>query len=147
MIECTLRPQKEFATQLPEYDKERFGRYLGSNYGFPGSGVNKWAVGVYIDVDHESLLAEGKTPEDIVRRCIEFLNTPPPRKKYQKKKPVPRYGTLNGDPVRFRLREDGDGTFIEAILVTDQRKSKQFWGSGDTGRTMKKRGRPRKERK
>jgi hypothetical protein len=148
MIECSLRQIEEYGTQLPNRGKgTKSGLYLGSNYAFKGFGVNRWVVGVYIDIDYKEYLEGGTSEEDVVRQCIEFLNQPPPRKKYQKKKPIPEFGTLGEKPLRFRFREDEGGSFIEATLSTDQRRSKKFWGSGDLGKTLRKRGRPRKEKK
>jgi hypothetical protein len=111
----------------------------------PSYGIKKWVVGVYIDVDYKPYLEECISEEDIVKRCIEFLNQPPPRRKYQKKKPQPLYGNIDEQPIRFNFKEDEDGTFIEALLVTDEKKNKKFWGAGGIGAIKRKRGRPRKD--
>ena len=50
-------------------------------------------------------------------------------------------------PHYYRLKTDSEGEYIEALLITDQRKNKQFWGSGGIGRVPRKRGRPRKDEK
>ena len=87
MIECALRPQEEYHNVLPGYNtKKKLGRYHGSNFNFKTFGTAHWVVGVYINVDHGKYLEEGLTEEGIMRGCIEYLNQPPPRKKYQKKK-------------------------------------------------------------
>ena len=104
MIECSLREMGEYGRTLPDYNKRRRqGKYHGSDfYGtVPGYGIKKWVVGVYIDVDYQSHLDNYTSEEDIVKRCIEFLNQPPPRKKYQKKKSQPLYGNIDETPVRF----------------------------------------------
>ena len=62
-----------------------------------------------------------------------------------KKKPQPLYGNIDEQPIRFNFKEDEDGTFIEALLVTDQKKNKKFWGAGGVGTVKRKRGRPRKD--
>ena len=86
MIECALRPQEEYHNVLPGYNtKKKLGRYHGSNFNFKTFGTAHWVVGVYINVDHGKYLEEGLTEEGIMRGCIEYLNQPPPRKKYQKK--------------------------------------------------------------
>ena len=146
MIECSLRLMGEYGAALPDYSKrKRLGRYHGSNFHFKGYGIKKWVIGVYIDVDYKQHLEEETSEEDIVLRCIQYLNQPPPRKKYQKKKSQPLYGNIDEIPLLFRLKEDEDGTYIEALLITDQKKNKKFWGSGGEGRTKRKRGRPRKD--
>ena len=146
MIECSLRDQKEYGELLPDWNtKTRKGRYHGSNFAVEGFGHSCWAIGVYINVDHGRYLEEGMAELEGVEGCIEYLNQPPPRKKYQKRKSVPLYGKLSVH--RFRLREDEGGEFIEAILMTDKRKNKLLWGTGPTQfKQLKKRGRPRKEK-
>ena len=148
MIECTLRPQEEYHNVLPGYNKKKkLGRYHGSNFNFKTFGTTHWVVGVYINVEHHKYLAEGLSEEDVVKGCIEHLNQPPPRKKYQKKKPQPLYGVLEELPLQYRLKKDDEGEYIEALLITDQRKNKKFWGAGGIGRVPRRRGRPRKDEK
>ena len=139
MIECSLRPMGEYGSALPNYNnKKRQGKYHGSEFHFEG-----WVVGVYINYD--GVLDEQLSHDDIVRGCIEYLNQPPPRKKYQKKKPQPLFGNIDKAPYSFRFNQDDNGSYIEALLITDQRKNKKFWGAGGEGRTKRKRGRPRKD--
>ena len=148
MIECVLRSQEEYQNVLPGYSTtKKLGRYHGSNFNFKTFGTAHWVVGVYINVDHGKYLEEGLTKEDVMRGCIEYLNQPPPRKKYQKKKPQPLYGTLEEMPYYYRFKTDDEGEYIEALLITDQRKNKQFWGAGGIGRVSRRRGRPRKDEK
>jgi len=136
---------EEYGKALPGWNKKtRLGAYLGCNFNFKTFGTKHWVVGVYINIDHSRYTEEGLSKEDIVKQCIEYLNQPPPRKKYQKKKPVPLYGNLEDLPLRYSLREDEEGAFIEALLITDQKKNRKFWGQGGINRTPKKRGRPRK---
>ena len=151
MIECTLRQMEEYAGLLPNWSKEKkSGIYLGSNYIYPNFGIKRWAVGVYAEVDYDKYIEQGVSEAEIARRCVEFLNVPPPRRKYQKKKPVPRFGILDGQPVRAVFRRDDNGTFIEMTLMTNQRKNKNFWGvgmiGGGAGHSARKRGRPKKEK-
>ena len=148
MIECSLRQMSEYGSLLPDRDKrKREGKYHGSDfYGtVPDYGIKKWVVGVYIDVNYQSHLDDHTSEEDVVRRCIEYLNQPPPRKKYQKKKPQPLYGNLDSEPLRYWVGEDSNGKYIGALLVTDQKKNKKFWGAGGVGTVKRKRGRPRKD--
>ena len=100
VIECSLREMAEFGKILPTWnpnDRKR-GRYSGSRYN-TGS-KDRYPVLAYIDGDFASYLEEGLSPEEIVWACINFLNTPPPRKKFAKRQPKPLYGTL--DLVRRR---------------------------------------------
>ena len=80
-------------------------------------------VGVYINVDYDQHLYD-ISEEEIVKRCIEYLNQPPPRKKYQKKKPQPLYGNLDPEALKYWTGEDSEGKYIGGLLVTDQRKNK-----------------------
>lgn len=149
MIECSLRQMEEYGSLLPNWSEgKKSGIYLGSNYVYPMYGIQCWAVGVYVDVEYDKYKEQGLSDEEIVRQCVEFLNTPPPRKKYQKKKPVPTFGTLDEMPHLFRFKRDEDGTYIEMTLMTNQRKNKNFWGigliGGGAGIVARKRGRPKK---
>ena len=147
MIECSLRDQKEYGKLLPDWGtgKTKKGRYHGSSFAVEGFGFSCWAIGVYINVEHSRYVEEGMTEAQVVEGCVEYLNQPPPRKKYQRRKSVPLYGKLTTG--EFRLKSDEDGEYIEAILFTDQRKNKLLWGSGQTEfKQLKKRGRPRKEK-
>jgi hypothetical protein len=131
MIECTLREQTEFCNTLPDWnpDKKRQGRYHGSNfYAISGFGKKKWMVAVQIKCDYEKHLAEGEDKLDIFHRCVEFLNKPPARKKYQKKVKKSLYGTL--EPYDARFKKDSRGQYIEALLLTNQINNKVFWGKG-----------------
>lgn len=145
MIECTLRSIEEYHHVLPGRDKKtKLGRYHGSSFNFKTFGTTRWVVGVYINVNYNKYLVEGASEEDVVESCIEYLNIPPPRKKYQKKKPKSLYGNIEKKPLSYHFKEDDEGTYIEALLIVDQRKNKLFWGAGGRGRIAKKRGRPRK---
>ena len=45
-----------------------------------------------------------------------------------KKKPKPLYGKLK--LYKAKLKEGENGKFIEAEIITDQRKNKNFWREG-----------------
>tara|TARA_R110002153_G_scaffold1580_16_gene8151 strand:+ start:10515 stop:10955 length:441 start_codon:yes stop_codon:yes gene_type:complete len=139
MIDCTLREQTEFCNTLPDWnpDKKKRGRYHGSNfYGIPGFGKKKWMVAVQIECDYQKHLANGDDEIDIFHRCIEFLNKPPDRKKYQKKVKNSLYGTL--EPYDARFKEDSRGQYIEALVLTDQAGNKCFWGKGQKFTDLKR---------
>tara|TARA_B100000676_G_C17583066_1_gene583024 strand:+ start:174 stop:596 length:423 start_codon:yes stop_codon:yes gene_type:complete len=132
-IPCELLDLREWEGILA-YDSEeerRKGRYHGSFFhNVDEFGVKKWVVGGYILVDWEELREKGSTPEEIVQGCLKFLNQPPPRKKFQRRRRKPLYGNLDQIPVRFKLREKKEKSCIEILFVTDKRKCKQFWGEG-----------------
>jgi hypothetical protein len=129
MIECMLREFHEYGTIIaPLNKKKRKGFYSDSVLPVKGLGREKWAVIVHININHEKYLSEGLSKEQIFRECIDFLNQPPPRKKYAKKKPKPLYGYLA--PYKAKFKKDEQGQFIEAEITTDQRKNKNFWREG-----------------
>tara|TARA_Y100000296_G_C5108452_1_gene223839 strand:- start:99 stop:536 length:438 start_codon:yes stop_codon:yes gene_type:complete len=130
MIECKLREFAEFHSVLPSYSdkKTRKGFYSHTVVPIRGLGRDKWLVIVHIDVDYGQYIDEGVSEKDIYCRCVDFLNQPPPRKKYAKKKPKPLYGQLT--LYKAKLKEDEGGKYIEAELTTDQKKNKNFWREG-----------------
>lgn len=139
---------------LNEKDEKKSGRYTSSVYPITGYGINKWAVHGYLKVNWQQHLEEGKSKKEIIDGCIEFLNQPPERKKYQKKEPKPKFGNLQ--PVSADWTDSGyEANFKEdkliVTLLTDERKNKSFWGEGynlmPSGKTPKKRGRKKKEKK
>ena len=129
MIECRFREFYEFGTVIPSIKgKKKNGFYSSGMYPICDYGRTKWVVIVHIDVDHEKYLNENMSENQIFQQCINFLSQPPPRKKYAKKKPKPLYGELQIYKAKFK--EDQNGKFIEAEIITDQRKNKNFWREG-----------------
>jgi hypothetical protein len=136
-ITCSLQPTAEFGAVLPAWnpDKTKHGRYHGSMFPVEGCGKTKWVVGVYIDADVEQLLSEGLTENEIVAGCIRYLNKPPPRKKYARRQPRPLYGNLDDMPAQWRFakktfRNKQEKVYIQAMIVTDRKKNRLFWGEG-----------------
>ncbi len=126
-IDCSLRPLNEYS--FMESEKKRFGRYHGSIFwDVPKFGKKKWVVGVKIDLDFNDLSGVELTIEEIARACLAHLNTPPPRKKYAKKPPQPKYGNI--EYYKANLIENEKDRFISALVVTDKKKSKMFWRKG-----------------
>lgn len=128
-------PQSQF---LQDKSATRCGRYSQCSYNIAGFGINKWVVAGYLQIDqYDELIAEGKTEEEILEGCANFLSKPPPRKKYQKKTSAPLYGKL--EPVlaswrgqgkySFQKRKGFDNQFV-VEFATDQRKNKNFWYEG-----------------
>tara|TARA_R110001583_G_scaffold15480_13_gene63639 strand:- start:1206 stop:1601 length:396 start_codon:yes stop_codon:yes gene_type:complete len=126
MIKCDLREIKEHEL-LSIDDKRKFGRYHGSMFwDLPGFGKKKWVIAARIDFLEN--LPTNVTDSVILDQCVRFLNTPPPRKKFQRRIAKPKYGSLELYSGKI-IRKEED-TYISALLVTDQRNSKLFWGRG-----------------
>ena len=129
MIECKLREFSEFGSVIaPTSKKIKNGFYSNSVYPIRGYGRDRWVVITHIDVDCERHLEEGMSKEQMFQGCIDHLNQPPPRKKYAKKKPRPLYGELK--LYKAKIKEDENGKFVEAEIITNQRKNKHFWREG-----------------
>ena len=131
-IPCSFLEQTEFGWVV-NYDEgpRRCGSYHGSVWNeVKGFGATKWVVGGYVAVDYDSLRSSGMSDEDILRGCVEFLNCPPNRKKYAKRTPKPLYGTVEDMPIRHKFMELDGNKCIMMMLVTDQRKNKNFHGEG-----------------
>lgn len=136
-IPCKLVPIAK--TTFTDSEETKLGRYSQSYHNVSGFGVSQWVVMGYLEVDYQSLEYDGKTREEIVEGCAEFLSQPPPRKKYQKKKPKPKYGQLQPLPApwlgpnRYSVKQKpGFENRLIVEFITDQRKNKNFWGEGPT---------------
>ncbi len=131
MIKCDLQDIPKYALGAgasSEHTKK--GRYHGSMFwDVPGYGTKRWVVAARIRPNQE---VGGLMEEEIIDGCLAFLNTPPPRRKYQKKKPKPKYGNLK--LYSATLKKDSAGVIISALLIVEDRKSKHFWGSGIIGK-------------
>lgn len=128
-IPCKLRELTEYNKVLPTWNpnKKRKGRYTSSFYG--NVGKKRYCVISYIDGNFDNYYNEGYTDRQVLEGCIEFLNTPPPRKKYAKKTPKPLYGNL--ELIKFQRKEDSShGVYFVVVLKTDQKKNRNFWGIG-----------------
>ncbi len=129
-IKCTLRKMTEYSKVLPDWNPnaKKNGRYSSSRWSSKTS-KGRYPVMVYVDGDFESCFDEGLLPEEVARGCIDFLNTPPLRKKYARRAPKPLYGLL--DVVRYYLFREEDGKpYFQMVVSTDQKKNKHFWGTG-----------------
>jgi len=109
----------------------RKGRYHGSMFwGVPGFGKTHWVVVGDIVVDWKKLKEEGYSEEEIFKGCIKFLNKPPERKKFQRRINKSLYGNLSYTPVQTKFKEKHGELVLQALIVTDKRKCKHFWGEG-----------------
>lgn len=127
MIKCDLRPVGEYGSIVTENKKKKFGKYHGSMFwDVPNFGSKKWVVGVridigeYIDLDMED--------EEVVMRCIDYINSPPPRKKFERRKRKPKFGQFEVHSAK--VHRTALGNYISALLITESRNSKHFWGKG-----------------
>jgi hypothetical protein len=127
LIPCKWREIPEFLYSR-KGQPNRKARYHGSVFSqVKDFGSKRWVVCGYLEIDYEPYLREGVSKEEVARRCIEYLNRPPDRKKYQKKKVKPLYGSLT--LYDYKFKNDG-APYIEVVVVTDERKNKNFWGQG-----------------
>ncbi len=127
LIECALLPINEYS--FDDRGKKRFGRYHRSEFwDVPEFGSKKWVVAAYIKTNLGELLDQGYSHEEIIDGCVSYLNLPPKRKKYAKKDPKPKYGNLQNYKTKV-IEKDGEKIF-SALLITDLKKSKLFWGKG-----------------
>ena len=121
-IECKFRPMEKYEVIFGERGvRKRLGSYHGSYFwDVKGFGCQKWAVSAIIEGDfteHKELESES-----LAAACVGFLNRPVGKRK--KKQP---YGNL--EVYKHALQEDGS---LHVILITDQKKNKNFWGKGQT---------------
>jgi hypothetical protein len=126
LIECDLEEIPEFE-MLSSNSKLKRGRYHGSMFwNVPGFGKSKWIIAARILFDDN--VTKNIADEQIIEGCMEFLNTPPPRKKFQRRILKPKYGKLELHSGKILTKDNK--SFISALLITDKRKSKHFWGKG-----------------
>ena len=130
-ITCQFIDAREYGDLLPGQTETKKGRYHGSSFPVDGFGVDRWVVGAKIVVDdYEHFVGLGYSDDQIMQGCIDYLNTPPPRKKYQRRIKKPLYGQLG--IYRYYKKEKTEGVYFEVLFTTDQRKNKHFWSEGQT---------------
>jgi hypothetical protein len=122
-ITCDFRQINNSCTE-----ETRSGRYSQSmHWEVDGFGSSKWVVLGYIDIDWPTLIKESYLNEkDILQRILNHLNTPPERKKFQKKDPTPKYGKLEPYKADFKIKNGKP--FIIAQFLTNQHDNEHFWG-------------------
>jgi|TARA_B100000700_G_scaffold294403_1_gene356352 hypothetical protein len=131
MIPCTLKPI-QLSHKAPTRTK-KYGVYSNSwHWSIKGYAKKKWAVIVKIDLNYLEAQKECDSDEEIVTKCIEYLNTPPKSKYGKKRKRKPLFGEFEPKPYLYKICTDGDDKYIEAYLVVKQNKHKLFWGKGAT---------------
>jgi hypothetical protein len=122
MIECSLRPQGEYPCLKREDGKIKLGRYHSSYFHL----IDGFPVAVYIDGSFKEYFKSGKTEEEVLKECIEYLNSKTEGKR--KKKSI--FDILTFHSYSYKLDEEtGEGYFV-ALLVVKDRQNKLFWGEG-----------------
>jgi hypothetical protein len=116
-----------FPTDESEY---RYGQYMTCYYPIKGYGRDCWVVVVNLDVDYEAWEKEGLELAEIVAACIRFLNSRPKSRYGKKRRRKPLYGSFRPKPYSFKIREKDGQKQIQALLVTEDRKSPKFWREG-----------------
>ena len=129
-VKCEFKSHEKYQSVFGiRGEKSKLGSYHGSYFwSTPGFGVDRWAVVATIEVD-DKRCDEALTEREIVEGCVNFLNKPVGKRK--KKQP---YGNL--ELHKYTLKEDGN---IQAIVFTDQRTNKNFWGKGQKVNSLRKR--------
>lgn len=130
-IDCHFIESREYGDLIPGWNDNvlKKGRYHGSSFAVDGFGIDRWVVcAKLVANNYNHYVTVGLTDEQIVEGCIEYLNKPPPRKKYQRRAKKPLYGELSLH--QFVKKENEQGAYFEVLLVTDQRKNKHFWSEG-----------------
>jgi len=128
-VECSLRETTEFGSILLSWypNEKRLGRYSGSYW--QGVPKKRYPVLAQADGDFDSYLDEGLSLEEVAWGCVNFLNTPPPRKKYARRTPKPLYGELDLVRVEYRKGEEGK-PYLLLVMTTEKLKNRYFWGEG-----------------
>ena len=130
MIECALQPIA--LKYLPDVvKKQKYGMYLQAMYwDIKGYGKKKWLVAVKIGLDYSKAKEIYENDDDIVEKCIEYLNTPPKSKYGRRRKRKPLY-VFAKTPYKYNIEEDDEGKkTISAKLITEEQKNKHFWKNG-----------------
>ena len=126
IVECELLPITEYNSVAS--NKKKFGRYHKTNFwDIKGFGNKKWVVAMKILVKDPSWYQKMDDGE-LLAACLEYLSIPPPRKKYAKKDPKPKYGVLS--PYKGSRVTKNDQMYISALAIVSEKKNKHFWGKG-----------------
>jgi len=132
-LSCGFRLMPEWTHLKNGSDtKKKAGRYHGSFFAdVPAYGRSQWVIIGEIDVDFGFCTTQEMSEREVVEACVNYLNLPPPRKKYAKREPKPPYGKL--ELYKYYVKESDDitkKTRVQVLLLTDQRKNKNFWREG-----------------
>jgi hypothetical protein len=130
-IECSLVqiPQYSHVTDLSAGLKH--GRYSSSDHKLTDFKIKKWVVLTYLKADFSKYRILKMNDREIIQRCLNYLNRPEDRKKYQKKDPTPKFGKLElfSDNIKFTNKFGYECAILE--LSIDERTNENFWGEGE----------------
>lgn len=128
-VECSLKQVAEFGAILSSWNpnEKRLGRYSGSYWA--GVPKKRYPILAHAEGDFDSYLDEGLSLEEVAWGCVNFLNTPPLRKKYARRAPKPLYGELDLVRVEYKKDEE-DKPYLLLVMTTEKIKNKYFWGEG-----------------
>jgi hypothetical protein len=122
VIECDFVPVGQFS-HMPTEEKKA-GRYMTSIYSIDGFGRNRWVVGGYLKIDWAKYKILRWHDSEVVKRCINYLNSITINKKGTKK-----YGNLQLH--NFNKIEKFGQEIAVVELIIDDRKNENFWGEGE----------------
>ena len=130
MIECFLQPLKLKYSKNQD-GKQKHGMYMQTMYwSIKGYGKKTWLVAVNINLDYDKAKDLYESDDEIIEKCIEYLNTPPKSKYGKRRKRKPLY-TFDIKPYSYKIIENESGKkLISARLITKEQKNKYFWKSG-----------------
>jgi hypothetical protein len=127
-IKCDLKEIPEHFFD-PSSSKMKHGVYHGSNFwDIPKFGTKKWVVAVRINMDFSEFDGIEVSDTELAQACVNYLNKPPPRRKYAKRSPKPKYGNL--ELYKAKIVERNSEKYIDAHLIVQDRRCPHFWGKG-----------------
>ena len=128
---CKLMKVPDLIPVSSPNSRKKMGKYHNSCFwDVPNFGSKKWVIGVYIDIEDKTVMSK-YTIDEVLEGCVNFLNKPPPRKKYAKRQPKPLFGNLERYKAKMVLKNGVK--VLSALLITDQKKNRLFWGKGRNG--------------
>jgi len=122
-FECKFEPVYEWGNIIPpkpDDKRQKFGNYSPCRVPVKPISKTLYPIIAYINVNIEQLRAQGYGDRDIYAGCINYLN------RNQSKSKLKKLGTLM--PYCFKILANGK---ISAMFLTDEKKSKMFWGEGE----------------
>lgn len=131
MIECEFVPVTQHVIiSMPNAEKKH-GYYSGSIYAIEGINWTKWVALAYLKADFDTYRKQGLKDREILQRCLNYLNAVPPKKKYAKKDPTPKYGKLElfKEDIQFTKKFGYECAIL--VFTTNERKCEHFWGEGE----------------
>ena len=130
MIECEFLPITQHVLFSDPTAEKKAGIYSGSSH--RRTPLDRYVVLAYLKTDYAKYRAEGLKNEEIVQRCVNFLNATEPRAKFAKKDPTPKFGRLElfKEELKFVVKDDTEVCIL--VFTTDSRKCEFFFGEGST---------------